>query len=437
MSLSDVLWVDYETASELDLKKVGADRYSRHSSTRALMLGWAVNDGPAYVWDIDAGEPMPSEIEPFLVHQRGTIRAHNAPFEMMITDQVLSRTMPQTMFIPPTVPGQWRCSQVMAFGLSFVRGLGEMVQQIGLPSNVEKDARGRRLIHIFCKRQPKTHHVQWHNRDTKQDEWNEFLEYCRQDIEAMRALWKWCEQFDPISDEEWVNWSLDRRINQAGIPVDMVLVDLALTAMATAKRSLEAELYQITGLTKITPRPLREWLETQLLFQGLAMPNLQKATKEWTVERCEGPAKAALEASILIAQASSSSKWNAFKQRTDPGTNLLRETLQFAGAQRTRRWCLTADTLIPVLDKDNQQLDKHIVDVLNSDLVWDGLEYVAHEGVVFSGYNEVIEYDGIRGTPDHKIFTEQGDTISLLEARERGVKIKTASRAPFNGVDST
>jgi len=334
MPPSSILWLDYETASELDLKKVGADRYSRHSSTRAMMLGWAVNDAPARVWDIDADEAMPRELEPFLLHQQGEIRAHNAPFEMMITDQVLSRSI----FIPPTVPEQWKCSQVMAYGMSFVRGLGEIIQQIGLPSNVEKDKRGRRLIQIFCKRQPKTHHIQWHDRDSRPDEWVEFLEYCRQDIEAMRAMWQWCERFNPISEEEWTNWCIDRRINQAGIPVDMDLVDRALAAMASEKVVLENELHHITGLDRITRVPLLKWLEQQLIFQGLEMPNMQKATKEWTVERCEGPAKAALEASLLIAQASSSSKWNAFKQRTDPDTNLLRETLQFAGAQRTRRW---------------------------------------------------------------------------------------------------
>lgn len=47
---------------------------------------------------------------------------------------------------------------------------------------------------------------------------------------------------------------------------------------------------------------------------------------------------------------------------------------------------------------------KAIEDVLLSDKVWDGLEFVGHEGVVFRGEREVVEYDGLVATPDHVVF---------------------------------
>lgn len=95
-------------------------------------------------------------------------------------------------------------------------------------------------------------------------------------------------------------------------------------------------------------------------------------------------------------------------------------------AAHTGRWggCLVADTAVIVFDYAHGVCNKRIVDVLASDLVWDGEEFVAHEGVVFSGYAETIEWDGVEGTPDHVVFTDVGE-ISLRDAYEGGHNITT------------
>lgn len=87
-------------------------------------------------------------------------------------------------------------------------------------------------------------------------------------------------------------------------------------------------------------------------------------------------------------------------------------------AAHTGRWggCLTADTLVLCLTAEQQVVEKRIVDVLLSDLVWDGLEFVEHEGVKFNGYQEVITYDGITGTKCHPVFINDKETVSLFEA---------------------
>lgn len=58
---------------------------------------------------------------------------------------------------------------------------------------------------------------------------------------------------------------------------------------------------------------------------------------------------------------------------------------------------------------------KPIETVALSDLVWDGVEWVRHEGVVYRGYQEVITYDGCTATPDHKVFDTIGRTIQIGE----------------------
>jgi hypothetical protein len=102
--------------------------------------------------------------------------------------------------------------------------------------------------------------------------------------------------------------------------------------------------------------------------------------------------------------------------------------LSYYGAA-TGRWtaCLVAETEVIVYDRHNGQCKKRIVDVLPDDLVWDGAEFVQHEGVQFSGYKEVVTYDGITGTPDHKVFLDEDTSITLAEAAERGARIMDAA----------
>lgn len=82
--------------------------------------------------------------------------------------------------------------------------------------------------------------------------------------------------------------------------------------------------------------------------------------------------------------------------------------------------CLVADTKVLCLTTDQCTVEKNITDVLLADLVWDGVEWCEHEGVVFSGYQEVITHDGVTGTRGHRIFTYADETITLAEAARRG-----------------
>ena len=46
--------------------------------------------------------------------------------------------------------------------------------------------------------------------------------------------------------------------------------------------------------------------------------------------------------------------------------------------------------------------------VKKEDKVWDGEEWVPHDGVVYRGEREVITYDGLTATPDHLVFSPSG-----------------------------
>jgi DNA polymerase I-like protein with 3'-5' exonuclease and polymerase domains len=49
--------------------------------------------------------------------------------------------------------------------------------------------------------------------------------------------------------------------------------------------------------------------------------------------------------------------------------------------------------------------------VQDSDLLWDGVEWVHHEGVVFKGEKAVLTYDGLTATLGHEVYTDEGHKI--------------------------
>lgn len=97
--------------------------------------------------------------------------------------------------------------------------------------------------------------------------------------------------------------------------------------------------------------------------------------------------------------------------------------LRYYGAATGRMsGCLAADTKIIVKTKQGEVEEIAICNLEDTDLVWDGEEFVTHGGVHFKGYQEVITYDGITATEDHTVFTKDG-TRTVARAYETGTPI--------------
>jgi uracil-DNA glycosylase family 4 len=62
-------------------------------------------------------------------------------------------------------------------------------------------------------------------------------------------------------------------------------------------------------------------------------------------------------------------------------------------------------------------------------LVWDGLAWVYHEGIQYQGERYVIEYAGLRATPDHVVWAADGGKICFGDAAMRGVAISRTADA--------
>lgn len=67
--------------------------------------------------------------------------------------------------------------------------------------------------------------------------------------------------------------------------------------------------------------------------------------------------------------------------------------------------------------------DRGLIPIENvgiADKVWDGVEFVRHEGVVYKGQKEVMHYDGLTATSDHKVWAS-------FEGEPRSVRLDNAA----------
>lgn len=311
------LHLDYETASEANLKKTGGYRYAEDPSTRVLMLGWAYDDDEPELW-LPHLNPMPSILEEGLRDPEVIKYAFNANFERLITRDVVGIDVPIE---------QWRCNMVASFYLGFTGGLGKVLEAIGLS---DKDKRGGQLINLFCSPAPKNHKADWYDWENKPKEWEEFCQYCITDVKVERELYHYLKKFPAMQSWDWRQWFLDQKINDRGSPMDVELAEAAIVKWDKEVISLKQKLIDLTGIPKATRGPFKKYLENVLGYE------LESTRKDYlrTIE-VSGVAAEALE-TWLQMNAKASSKYKAVVNATCKDDR-LRGAFQYKGAARTDR----------------------------------------------------------------------------------------------------
>jgi hypothetical protein len=86
--------------------------------------------------------------------------------------------------------------------------------------------------------------------------------------------------------------------------------------------------------------------------------------------------------------------------------------------------CIAHDSL--VLTKARGLIKIQLVSTL--DEVWDGQEWVKHDGVVLKGVKAIISYGGLRATADHNVYTSCGRFVSLATAEREALTLLVGER---------
>lgn len=317
------LHFDYETASRCDLIGRGMMAYMRDPSTRVLMMGWAIDDGPVRLWLPHEGKP-PAELREAMRDPHVTKLAWNAPFERTATKYVLKSP----------IIGPWRDVMVMAYYASLPGSLEAAGKAVGLPLDAQKFADGKRLIRLFSvpHKITKAHPYEWYTEKTHPEQWQQFCEYCLQDVSSERTIYHKLERF-PVPAHEWALWELDQEINERGMPVDLEFVEQASRITLLEKARLGKEFFALTGLPNSASAHMLPWARAR----GYPFNDLRKDTVARAL--ADHPLSEELKHALVVRgglSKNSTSKFEALREKVYDGR--LHYSFQFGGAARTLRW---------------------------------------------------------------------------------------------------
>lgn len=251
------MWIvlDFETASDLNLKKVGAWRYSLHPNTEVLCVHWRTEDGRTGKWH--PGEDR-SQLSNFALNPTVVFCCY-APFEMAVWLNLMVAD-----FGFPSVPlSRWHDIQAVAAMKSLPLQLNEMGRVLGLQEL--KDDDGSQFTISLSKPNKAGYY------DRSAPSLARVDDYCEQDVkvetEAHTAL-------GFLPPEEHKFWQLHTKINQRGLALDRYFISAAQKVVDGALRPLVKEFQSITRLNPTQGIKYVEWLRDQ----GVPVPNLQKET---------------------------------------------------------------------------------------------------------------------------------------------------------------
>lgn len=327
------LFLDFETRSEKDLKIHGLDNYARHPSTQVLMLAYAVDNGEIHLWEPRLG-PMPEGLRANLISPLVTKVAWHVPFEQNILRHKCDLVIPFDRWIDP---------QVRARMLSMPGKLEVVGNVLNLPQDLAKDKRGKALKDIFCKPAGLggeetlfgITETWFHDWTTKPKEWEEFCDYCRQDLVSLREINKRLEKFE-LPEIEVKGWLLDQKINERGLPVDMDLVRGTTAVAAAEKIRLRAELKALTQVENPNSNPqMLAWLQSKgYPFFSLAQPLVKRALAG------EGNLSPEGRQALLLRKQTAKTSDSKLETLADVigSDGRLRHQYVYMGAGKTGRW---------------------------------------------------------------------------------------------------
>ena len=228
------LHVDIETYSSVDLKKSGVYKYADSPDFEILCIAWSYGH-LTYVCD---WKDLPTEVLKDLQDPNVQKYAHNATFE---------RVCLSAMGL--NVGNQWVCTAILAGYNGLPMALKDVSAALELAEKA-KSSTGAALIRYFCipVKATKANGGRVRNLPHHDDKrWNDFKEYCRQDVVAEMEIHRLLEH-SPLTPFEQSLYEVDQMVNTNGVQVDVDFIDSVLHLNAIDREQMNARAKEITGL---------------------------------------------------------------------------------------------------------------------------------------------------------------------------------------------
>jgi DNA polymerase len=246
----DITWLDFEVLSpEIDLKAAGTFRYVAAASTRAIILAYAIGDGPELAWHANGAildwDNAPDDLRAS-VSQGAILAAWNASFDSAVWNYA-------TLGFPFLVPERVIDVMIQAGVSNLPTDLESASRYLG---GAGKQADGKKLIKLFC--------VEGADPRDYPEEWQRFLAYARRDVGEMRDVYR---RTRPLPLAEWREYWAFERINFRGVMLDMPFVRRGTALAAEDAVACGRRLDELTGgaVTRVTQaKRIATWLYDQL-----------------------------------------------------------------------------------------------------------------------------------------------------------------------------
>lgn len=322
-------FIDLETRSSVDLRRYGVYAYAASEDFDILLVAWAVGEEPVQWAPWSEARPV---IEAAIQDPGTILVAHNAQFERVALSRALGVWRPDApdSFLPAS---RFEDTAVMARRLGLPPHLAALAAYLG---GEQKEEAGRDLIRWFSLPIPGT--TRFRAPSETPEKWRAFGEYCRQDVQTHRDMWRRLKVFPRdarVSTEREV-WLTDQRIADRGVLVDVPTCRLAQEAFQHVRTRAVEEASAIAGVENANSvAQLRPWLSERL---GREVPDLRKETvAALLAEELPDDVRRVLQ----LRQESSlnaGAKYETFARMAVPWDNRLRGSLVYFGAQATGRW---------------------------------------------------------------------------------------------------
>src|SRR5262245_47974201 len=245
----DLVWFDFEAASARDLKAAGTLCYAADTSTRAIILAYAIGSAPARAWHADGAildwDHAPDDLRAS-VSQGAILAAWNASFDSAVSNY----TPLGYLFLPPDRVLDVR---TQAGVCSLPTDLDSAPRYLG---GAGKQKESKKRVKLFC--------VQGADPHEYPEEWQRFLAYARRDVEEMRDVYR---RTRPLPLAEWQQYWAFERINRRGVMLDMPFVRGGAVLAAEDAVAIGRRLRELTGgaVTRVTQaKRIATWLHARL-----------------------------------------------------------------------------------------------------------------------------------------------------------------------------
>lgn len=457
---------DFETRSEVELKKEGAYKYSLHPSTRPTCLAFkAVGDPMVYFLNFQLvntpWKDLPQKVRDIwtrYILEGYQMSAHNSFFERCIYDNIM---VPRYGW-PKIPPRQRRCTAAKCAAAALPRNLADAGTVLKLAT--QKYGPGYQAMMATCK--PTRKYNDWQKMKAaiaereargrkltpKQTKWLAAAEPCppmflepEAGPDVFAELYKYCKI--DVRTEELVDlalpdlipseleiWHHNQMLNWRGLRADIPTVKKITEIMAEESKHKLKELDALTmGL--VTKPHSRQSVLDFLALEGIELPNLRKNTVEEKLEGFElsDDMRRLLEIRQALTM-TSTKKYHSFLQRAAPDDR-IRDLTLYHGASTGRD---TGTGIQPhnfprgLIKVSKNRPYAAVMNVIGCDPDTLKLLYGESLGVLFSALlrNMIIASEG------HELYVADFSKIEVavvwwLSGNEAGLQILREGKDPY------